>query len=121
MEEKLYISERENTMRYLDSIYVKNNEWVLQKARVIELKERERIYYKACSSLPRSHPDLEPLRWKYGTTTMALRVAEAKLERIEQRILRDYIFKTGHQDRFEDMDEFIERVSRNGYVRGTKL
>lgn len=108
-------------MRYLDSIYVKNKEWVLQKARVIELKDREAMYYKAYSSFPRSHPDLELLRWKHGTTTMALRVAEAKLERIEQRILRDYIFKTGHQDRFEDMDEFIERVSRNGYVHGTRL
>ena len=109
-------------MRDLDSIYAKNKEWILQKARVIELRDREAIYFEAYNNLPVRHPDSRRLWGHYIGTEMARRRAEEELERIERRIMNDYNFNAFlFPDKFEYEDEFIERVSRNGYVNGTKL
>ena len=109
-------------MRDLDSIYAKNKEWILQKAKVIALRDREATHYNAYYNLPRNHPDARRLWGQYIGTEMARRRAEERLERIEQSVLYGYNFNAFlFPDKFEDEDEFIERVSRDGYVGGTKL
>lgn len=109
-------------MRDLDSIYAKNKDWVLQKAKVIKLQELGAAYYEAYSNLPRNHPDSRRLWGRYLGTFMPRRRAEEKLEYIERKILSGHYFNGFlFPDKFEDEYDFIERVSRNGYVNGTKF